>query len=141
MTSISAIRRNRPVRHSAGQGRGIAQGVTTVSRSRRIPRRVARLATGRSSTSGPGPGTLKIDVQFMEGFMDRPTIEFKYDQSLRRHAIRLTGMAGLRARQLADIHGVLSPVQDAEGWTVYLKPNCCREATMQEVETTLGVTR
>lgn len=70
-----------------------------------------------------------------------PKIEFRYDQSLRRHAIRIEGVPGLRASQLAPLHGVLSPVQDGDGWTVYLKPNCCREAAMQAIESALGITR
>jgi len=71
----------------------------------------------------------------------RPTLEFKFDQSLRRHAIRVEGIPGLTRGQLTELHGVLDAVQDSQGWTVYLKPNCCREAAMQTIEAALGVTR
>lgn len=67
-------------------------------------------------------------------------VEFRYDQSLRRHAVRITGAAG-SLKHLADVHGVLAVVEDHDGCTAYLKPGCCREAAMQAIEKTLGVTR
>lgn len=70
-----------------------------------------------------------------------PKIEFFRDRSLNRHAIRITGIPNLPLKQLARIHGVLTVVEDRDGCTAYLKPRCCREATMQAVEKALGGTR
>ena len=70
-----------------------------------------------------------------------PKIEFFHDRSLNRHAIRITGIPNLPLKQIARIHGVLTVVEDGDGCTAYLKPRCCREATMQAVEKALGVTR
>jgi len=73
--------------------------------------------------------------------MDKPTIEFRRDHSLKRHAIRVEGVPGLTRSRLMGIHGALDAVQDGQGWTIYLKPRCDRESAMQDFEQTFGVTR